>query len=66
MADEKRMRLGEFLEQQAKNEKPPKLKAGPAGPFFADANDMLKEPDTIEVVKQADALALRLGLTGNS
>ena len=62
MANQRRVRLGELLEQRAKNAKSPKLRVGPAGSYFANSNDMLKVPETIEAVKQADELATRLGL----
>ena len=57
-------RLGELLEERARDAKPPKERVGPAGAYFPDPDDILKVPETIEAVKQADALADRLKLDG--
>ena len=64
MAEPRSKRLGELLEERAKNAKRPKERVGPAGAYYSDPDDMLKDPDTIEAVKQADALADRLKLDG--
>lgn len=54
--------LGALLDKHFKKFGPVRKRVGASGPYYAKPADALRDPNVIEAIKQADALAERLNL----